>query len=214
MIGVLKFEDDLGTTTLVPRIAGDMSAADVGETLRYVARDPFDSWVSNIEHRARQVLLDAGYDPHRPELLRGPLEHGSLLYDSHLLLRHLGIFRSERVGDPPAAITRAVRIAQIANKHDFFVEHGTAIRRGRHFIDGPKKKRKDALAREIAEAFDSLGPRASASQILASLKQNEKFEIEDDQRIHWTSDAGRSKTTTFKAFQNRISELRRRCSRR
>jgi hypothetical protein len=210
MIGVLKFEDDLRTTTLVPCIAGDMSAADVGETLRYVASDSLDSWISNIEHRARQVLLDAGYDPHRPGLLRGPLEDGSLLYDSHLILRHLGIFRSEMVGDPPAAIVRAVRIERIANKHDFFVEHGTAIRRGRHFIDGPKKKRKDALAREIVRAFENLDPRASACQVLAFLKQNEKFEVEDDQRIHWTSDAGRPKTTTFKAFRNRISELRRR----
>ena len=145
MIGVLKFEDDLGTTTLVPCIAGDMSAADVGETLRYVARDPLGSWLSNIEHRARQVLFDAGDDPDRPGLLRGPLEDGSLLYDSHLLLRHLDIFRSEVVGDPPAAITRAIRIAGIANKHDFLAEHGTAIRRGRHFIDGPKKRGRTRL---------------------------------------------------------------------
>jgi hypothetical protein len=210
MIGVLKFEDDLRTTTLVPCIFGDMSAADAGETLRYVANDPIGSWVSNIEHRARQVLLDAGYDPHRPGLLRGPLEDGSLLYDSHLILRHLGIFRSEIVGDPLAAITRAIRIQQIANKHDFFVEHGTAIRRGRHFIDGPKKKRKDALAREIIRAFENLDPRASACQVLAFLKDNTQFEIEDDGSILWTSDSGKEKSTTFKAFRNRISELRRR----
>jgi hypothetical protein len=66
MIGVLKFEDDLRTTTLVPCIAGDMSAADAGETLRYVATDPLGRWVSNIERRARQILLEAGHDPSRP----------------------------------------------------------------------------------------------------------------------------------------------------
>jgi hypothetical protein len=208
MIGVLKFEDDLRTTTLVPCIAGDMSAADAGETLRYVASDPLGSWVSNIEHRARQVLLDAGYDPHRPGLLRGPLEDGSLLYDSHLILRHLGIFRSEIVGDPLAALRRAVRIERIANKHDFFVDHGDAIKRGRDFINGPKNKRKDALAREIIKALNNLGRKAGAGQVLAFVKKNEKFEVEDDGRIFWTSDSGRAKTTSFQAFRNRIPALR------
>jgi hypothetical protein len=210
MIGTLKLEDHLGTTTRVPCIAGDMGAADVGETLRYVARDPLGSWASNIERRARQILLEAGHDPSRPGLFPEPQMDGSLLYDSHLILRHLGIFRSEIVGDPPAAIGRAIRIERIANKHDFFVDHGDAIKRGRDFINGPKNKRKDALAREIIKALNNLGWKAGAGEILAFVKKNEKFEVEDDGSILWTSDRGRLKPTTFKAFRNRISEMRRR----
>jgi hypothetical protein len=210
MIGVLKFEDDLRTTTLVPCIAGDMSAADVGETLRYVASDPFGSWLSNVEHRARQILLDAGHDPSRPGLLPETLDHGCLLYDSHLLLRHLGILRSEIIRNMRDASWRVVQISEIAKKHDFFVDHGEAIKRGLAFINGPKNKRKDALAREIIKALNNLGRKAGAGQILAFVKKNEKFEVEDDKSIHWTSDAGRPKMTTFQAFRNRIPELRRR----
>jgi hypothetical protein len=208
MIGVLKFEDDLRTTTLVPCIAGDMSAADVGETLRYVASDPFGSWLSNVEHRARQILLDAGHDPSRPGLLPETLDHGCLLYDSHLLLRHLGIFRSEIIRNMRDAIWRVVQISEIAKKHDFFVDHGEAIKRGLAFINGPKKKRHDALAREIVGAFELLGPKASASQVLAFLEKTGKVEVEDDKRIYWKSHNGREKTATFKAFRNRISKLR------
>jgi hypothetical protein len=211
MIGVLKFENDLGTTH-APCIAGDMTAANVGETLRYVAGagDRLSRSLSNIEHRARQILLDAGHDPDRPGLLPESLDDGCLLYDSHLILRHLNIFRSESISDPPATAWRAILIDRIANKHDFLAEHGEAIRRGRKFISGPKKGRKDVLARAIIEALEKLGAKASARQVLAFLKKNTKFEIDDDDAIHWTSTGGRERMTTFKACQNRIAELRRR----
>ena len=211
MIGVLTFEDNPGTT-YIPCLSSDMTAADVRETLRYVAGDGdrLSCRFSDIDHRARQILLDAGHDPTQPGLLPEPLEVGCLLYDSHLLLRHLSIFRSELVSDAHAAAWRAMQIERIANKHDFPVEHGASITRGRAFINGPKKERKDALARAILEALGNLPSTASPCQVLAFLKKNTKFEIDDDGTIYWTSDRGRERMTTFKSFRNRISELRRR----
>ncbi len=171
------------------------------------SEDILDRWLSNVEHRARQILLDAGHDPSRPGLLPETFDHGCLLYDSHLLLRHLGIFRSEIIRNMRDAIWRVVQISEIADKHDFFVDHGEAIKRGLAFINGPKNKRHDALAREIVGAFEILGPKASASQVLAFLEKTGKVEVEDE-RIYGKSYKGREKPPTFKAFRNRISKLR------
>jgi hypothetical protein len=209
MIGTLKFEDHvMGTVTQVACIHGAMKAADVAETLRYVATDSLERDLSKIERRARQVLLDAGHDPDKPGLVPEPLEQGSLLYDCHILLRYISIFRSEVSNDPFAAISPAMKIASIATAHDLLVDHGQAIRRGRKFINGPKAKRMDKLAREIIKGFRKLGPNASAHQLLAFVKQNRDFEVEADDSILWTSGAGEPRTTIFKTFRNRISKLR------
>jgi hypothetical protein len=88
------------------------------------------------------------------------------------------------------------------------VDHGEEIRRGRQFINGPMSKKKDKLAREIMKGLEKIGRKASANQLLTFVRKNENFEVEGDKSIHWTSDRGAPKTTTFKAFENRISELR------
>jgi hypothetical protein len=74
-----------------------------------LAADPLEQWVAKIEHRARQILLDAGHDPDKPGLLPEPLEQGGLLNDSHILLRHLNIFKSEVICDANAAVRRAIK---------------------------------------------------------------------------------------------------------
>jgi hypothetical protein len=209
MIGILKFEDgDLGTT-FVCSISGDMSAADVGQTLRYLARDKLGAWQLNIEQRARQILMHAGHNPDRPGDFGAPTKD-SRLYSAHLILRHLRLLRSAIAGgDTKEAVWQAIQIENIASRHDFAVDHGSAIRRGRAFIAGPKKSRSDALARSIKAALVSLGLNAQATEVCEFLKGNPDFEIDDDGTIFWTADNGRSRMTTFKSLKNRIANLRR-----
>ena len=85
---------------------------------------------------------------------------------------------------------------------------------GQSFIDGPKKPRRDALARLIDDALAALPPRATAKQVLAKCEKidggNVIQEIDrddpDNPAIRWRARGGREKDTSFKAFQNRLTK--------
>ncbi len=208
MIGV-KIIDDGITKSFTPCLSSDMCAADVRDTLQYAARGGHERSISDIEQRARRPLLNAGYDPNRLGDVEFASENGEL-GDAYLILRRIGIFRSANAnGDHEEAIYQAVAIEALASKHDFFVDYGSFIKRGRAFIEGPKQKRQDALARAIGKALAKLGPEATAEKVLNWLRNN-NFEIDEDRTVCWTSGRGKEKSTSFKSLEKRLVLLRRR----
>jgi hypothetical protein len=51
----------------VPTLSGDMTPADVRDTLNYVAGcASFEDWIHDVERYARKTSADAGHDPERP----------------------------------------------------------------------------------------------------------------------------------------------------
>lgn len=84
--------------------------------------------------------------------------------------------------------------------------------RGQPMIDGPKKDRRDGLARLIDEALATLPPRAIAKDVLAKCVAIDGGKIiqevdPDDATISWRW-RRKERTTTFKRFQNRLSDRR------
>jgi hypothetical protein len=205
MIGTVTFQAGI-EKRVCACLSGEMCVADVRETLQYVAEDKLGRWISDTERRARQILLDGGHNPDRPGDLAAPVSE-TRLYDAHLILRYVGILRTAMAEhNQDDAIWYAIQIEMIANRHDFFVDYGSASQRGQAFIEGPKKYRTDALTRAITQAFAALGQNASAARIFKFLKENNDFET-DEGTIFWTSDNGREKQTSFKSLQNRITRL-------
>jgi len=94
------------------------------------------------------------------------------------------------------------------------------LAKGTAFTEGPKRPRRDALARLIDHALAEMQPEATAMDVLAKvaeidsgrmLKNRVIQEIDRDDPeapvIHWRA-KGREKTTTFKSFQNRLTKRR------
>ena len=108
MIGIRKFDNGI-ETQLTLCLSGDMSAADVRETLHYAARSTLENRMCGIEGCARQILLDAGHDPERPGYFEAPPEHSRIAL-AHEILRRIGIFRcAASKGDHNEAACQAVR---------------------------------------------------------------------------------------------------------
>ncbi len=128
------------------------------------------------------------------------------------ILRRIKIWRSAVAeGNIFEMIWQAILIERETNEHDFAIDHGPAILRGRAFENGPKGKRDDALSMLIKEALAALGTSASAKKVLDFLKANATVvqEIDDDDlTIYWQTRSGRARKTTFKSFQNRLAKLK------
>ena len=205
MIGIRKFDNGI-ETQLTLCLSGDMSAADVRETLHYAARSTLENRMCGIEGCARQILLDAGHDPERPGYLEAPPEH-SRIPVAHEILRRIGIFRSAAgKGDHNGAAWQAAQIERLATVHDFLADHASMIKRGRDFVNGPKNRRSDALGRAITKAFSLLGLNAPAAKVVEFLVKNEELEIEAG--TVWISERGREKKIAVKTLQNRIAKIR------
>ena len=95
------------------------------------------------------------------------------------------------------------------------VQLAPAAERGQPMIDGPKRPRRDALARLIDDALTALPPNATAVEVLAkcvdidggSVIQEIDRDDPDAVVIYWRARGG-EKTTLFKTFQNRLTERR------
>src|SRR6266404_2215473 len=205
MIGILQHEGSLDGGFSVC-LSGDMTAEDVRETLRYAAQSSHDRQISGIEQNARDMLQNVGHDPDRPGDLKAPAESRTIA-TAHSVLRHIRLWRNALAsGDYHETLRRASEIWMLVSRHDFFIEHEAAIRRGHAFIEGPKRPRQDHLARAIEEAFSELGLDASANTLVQLLVKLRKIEIEGGKI--WISDKGREKQITLKNVHNRIAKIR------
>ena len=195
----------------VPTLTGDMSAADVRDTLSHVARAAsFEGWIADVEAYARNILGEAGHDPERPGCMLTPVEDGSTLVIAHELLRLIRIARSAiKEQDAAYAAYISLRIGCLACKHDLRVQWERSALRGRSFIEGPKAKRTDALARVIDDALRERGRNASIEEVLDHLRGQTMIvdEIDEQGTIYWKT-RGREKETGLKAFRNRLTARR------
>jgi len=86
-----------------------------------------------------------------------------------------------------------------------------AARRGQPFLDGPKRPRRDALARLIDNAL-AQGPNFTAKELLTRMNEIDDGrviqEIGDDLTIIWRAGPLDERETTFRSLQNRISDRR------
>ena len=110
---------------------------------------------------------------------------------------------------------RSLSFAQDLQHNAAMFALSPAAKRGQPFIDGPKKSRRDQLAKLMHDAMAALPPKATAKQVFAKCEDlglgHVILEIDRDDPeapvIHWL-DRGREKTTTFKSFQNRLTGYR------
>jgi hypothetical protein len=207
MIGVLESENGLDTGFTLC-LSADMTAEHVRDTLRYASEFNHDRQISELERRARQILMDAGHDPDRPGDLNARAESRTIA-TAHLVLRHIRLWRSAMAsGDCHEVSTRASEIWSLVARHDFLIDNEAAIRRGRAFLEGPKRLRGDRLARAIKEAFFDLGLDAPVKKVRSWLLEHEIIYIDTDGAIEWTSDKAREKTITLKSLENRVANIR------
>jgi hypothetical protein len=83
------------------------------------------------------------------------------------------------------------------------------LRKGLKF-SGEHGRRRDVLTRAIDEALAQLGRNAKTDPVLDHIQTAPGIqEIDPDKTIVWRDARGKERTTTFKAFQNRVSERRR-----
>jgi len=129
--------------------------------------------------------------------------------------------RPGRIASAISTIRFYVRIGQIAEadmavdrlrKRLEFVEQYLTqpiFRMGSRFY-GERGPRRDAITRLIDEALNELGSRASAREVLNHIRDAAPgLDIDADGTIFWRNARGRERTTTFKAFQNRLTQRRR-----
>jgi hypothetical protein len=200
----------------VPTLSGDMTPADVRDTLNYVAGGAsFEGWIAHVETYARKILADNGHDPERVGWTPTPLECGSTLDYAHEVLRWIRIARSAiKEQDAAYAAYAALRIARLVREHDLRIDWETPASLGQSFIEGRKAKRTDALGRLTNEALQELGGDASINAIFNYLRSQTTVvqEIDDEGTIYWKT-RGREKKTGLKAFRNRLTSLRKRFNR-
>jgi hypothetical protein len=200
----------------VPTLTGTMTRETIRDTLNHVADGAsFEGWTRGPEQIAREMLADAGHDPDRPGLMPTPVADGSSLAAAHAILRWIRIARAEiRNGNSAAATYAGIQIGCLVREHDLNFDWGRAALRGQPFIEGPKAKRADALARLIRRAFEELEPKATAKAILDYIQTQTDVvqEVDDDGTIYWRNRSSEKKTS-FKAFSNRVAEQRKRFSR-
>jgi hypothetical protein len=95
---------------------------------------------------------------------------------------------------------------------DFVEQHLTEpiFQKGLKF-SGEHGPRRDAITRLIDEALNELGRKASAKEVLDQIRAAPSIQDidPDDNTIVWRDAQRKERTTTFKAFQNRVSERRR-----
>lgn len=110
------------------------------------------------------------------------------------------------------ACRRCLELGHIVTECRLVTEKGAIFEHGMRFrSDGPKAPRCDALNRLIDEAFDNLGLTATAAQVLEYVRADKKTvqEVgEDEYEIYWQDARGRDQMTSFKSFQNRVSNRR------
>ena len=205
VIGIRTFDNGI-EKQLTLCLSGDMSAADVRETLHYAARSTLEDRMCGIEGCARQILFDTGHDPERPGYFEEPPEHSRIAL-AHEILRRIGIFRcAAGKGDHNEAARQAAQIEHLATVHDFLADYASMIKRGRDFVNGPKNRRSDALGHAIIKAFSLLGLNTPAANLVEFLVKNKELEIEAGQV--WISEKGREKKRAVKTLQNRIAKIR------
>jgi hypothetical protein len=85
-----------------------------------------------------------------------------------------------------------------------------ALRKDRRFIEGQKDQRRDALAALIDDALAELGRSASARKVLDFIRRSDVIaDVDpDDATISWCGSDGRTRCTSFKRFQDRVSDRR------
>lgn len=195
----------------VPTLTGTMSRDTMRDTLNYVADGAsFEGWIRGPEQIARKILADAGHDPNRPGWMPTFVPEGSRLATAHTLLKRVRIARAAiRRGDSATATYAGIQIGWLVREHDLNVDWGPAALTGQRFIEGPKAKRADPLARLIDGALRELGPKATVKAIFhhVQTKTDVVQEVGDGGTIYWRSRSGEKKTS-FKAFSNRIAKRR------
>jgi hypothetical protein len=193
-----------------------MNRTDIRDTLEHAASGAsFEGWIREPEQIARKLLAADGHDPDRPGWMPTLVPEGSSLAAAHEILRQIRIARSSiRKGNADAATHAGLQIGWLIAQYDLKADWEAAALRGRRFIEGPKAKRMDPLARLIESALQELGPSATAREIFAhvQIKTDVAQEPDDNGTIYWMS-RGREKKTSYKAFSNRVATLRKRINR-
>jgi hypothetical protein len=125
------------------------------------------------------------------------------------ILEQIADWRGAMNGGNVDQITHeALHLGVLLREADIRFVHGGTIDRGERFEDGPKEPRRDLLTRLIDESLARLGKNATAKKIWEDIEGRPGIQEATDQIIHWRNRQGSEKTTTFKAFQNRVSERR------
>jgi hypothetical protein len=194
----------------VPVLARDMTAADVRDTLRFAAEaGSFEGWMREPEAFARAVLEAAGHDPDKPGKVSAE-DDTSEDYAARIWQWLQRARRAIACGNASEAALAGVQIGVLVCEHDMKAEHEPSALRGKSFIDGPKRPRRDKLAELIDGAFRELGRDATADGMLNHIRDAKAVvqEVEEDRTIHWRAADGRELKTSFKAFQNRVAAQR------
>jgi hypothetical protein len=178
---------------------------------QYLA-DKIDRGVNFIETRALEIdrhylaqiekLAQRTSDPVWAEFFRGTVRPGSIASAIRTIRFYL---RIGQIAEADMALDRLRR------RLDLVEEHLTQpiFRMGSRFY-GERGPRRDALTRLIDEALNELGPRASAREVLNHIRDaSPGLDIDSDGAIFWRNARRRERTTTFKAFQNRLTHRRR-----
>jgi hypothetical protein len=106
-----------------------------------------------------------------------------------------------------------MRLACDLIKTDVAKNLGSNIKRGVAFRDGPRNNRADKLKREIERTLRERGPKFRTRELWAHFEARalagDKIIIEvTDDAITWKNRKDRTRSSSYKTFQNRVSEIR------
>jgi hypothetical protein len=176
---------------------------------QYLA-DKIDRGVNFIETRALQIdgqylaqiekLAQRTSDPVLAEFFRGTVRPGSIASATSTIRFYL---RIGQIAEADMALDRLRRSLEFVEQH----LTQPIFRKGLKFSGGHGPRR-DALNQLIDEALNDLGLKVSADAALDHIRAAPSVDIDQDKAILWLDARRKEKTTTFKAFQNRLTQRR------
>jgi hypothetical protein len=106
---------------------------------------------------------------------------------------------------------QTLHLGVLLNEANTQLCYGGTFDRGEIFEGAPKLPRCDRLARLIDEALGRLGTSATPKDILRDIEgEADVQEVDpDNHTIYWRSDRGVEKKTSFKRFQDRVTDRKR-----
>jgi hypothetical protein len=175
--------------------------------------DKIERGVSFYETQAQRIdgrylaqvekLATRTQDPMLAEFFRDTVRPGSIASAIGTIRFRL---RAGQIVEADMALDR------LGRNLDFVEQHltGPIFRKGLKFSGGHGRRR-DVLTRAIDEALAQLGRNARTNPVLDHIRTAPGIQDidPDDNTIVWRDAQRQERTTTFKAFQNRVSDRRR-----
>lgn len=175
----------------------------------------------DLSRQFREILARSGGSPTTPDQLAAISE--TVGGDSALALmaEHIGLTvcmeakMASRSADPERLLLLADMCAGLHAKlrehhgvdPETDIRRAEVMRKGRDFVLGPRRPRRDALARLIDTALER-DPPAAAKVLLCAVREIDGGatiqEVDEDGVIWWRA-GGREHSTSFKAFMNRVA---------